>query len=193
MSQFIGARQASLLFGLSIALVSFQNCGKVQFNGDSSTPTLTTKTDGAVSSGTSSSSSSSTGSSGSTIANSGSSSGHDSQGDCDHSGDSSNRDGSDASSDDESDSKSGLVACIVDGDGESRRIAVDSNQSLSAKTGTPSDVCMSEHACLDVVSREFPVSGAEHRGYCNGQDPHVVEMSDSQIKNLVDKDLSGHR
>lgn len=59
---------------------------------------------------------------------------------------------------------------------------------LAGQNAIPKVVCMSTHACADIVSAEFVVKGPELRGYCktNGN-PHVSHLSDAQITALVVK------
>jgi ferredoxin len=86
----------------------------------------------------------------------------------------------------ESSSDSGLFACVLGGPGKSLRVAYDVNAGLHGKNGTPDDVCMSENACMKIVSEVFEVKEAVKRGYCQ-HNPHIHRFSDEQIQKLVDK------
>lgn len=74
--------------------------------------------------------------------------------------------------------------CVVAGSGKSHKIAFLSH--LQSKEGTPSEVCMSRVACEEIISQVFEVKGAAKRGFCPNKNPHVIEMSDAQIQELVD-------
>lgn len=75
--------------------------------------------------------------------------------------------------------------CILNGNGKSQRLAL--TDALVSKTGTPSDVCLSKSACLNIVSQIFEVKSAEQRGFCKSSsgNPHVIHMSDAQIAAMV--------
>lgn len=77
--------------------------------------------------------------------------------------------------------------CVLEGPGKSHKAAYLSDDQIESKVGTPRDICMSENACLKIVSEIFVVKGPEKRGFCPNKNPHVVEMSDAQIKALVAK------
>jgi hypothetical protein len=76
--------------------------------------------------------------------------------------------------------------CVLRGQGKSVKIAF-SNESLSGKKGTPSDVCMSENACLNILSKSFDVAGAEKRGFCPSKSANVISMTDMQIQQALAK------
>ncbi len=74
--------------------------------------------------------------------------------------------------------------CILDGPGKSVRLGyVDS--ALTSQGKTPGIVCMSQNACLNIVSKKFDVKMAAKRGFCPDKNPHVVPMSDAQLSALI--------
>lgn len=89
-----------------------------------------------------------------------------------------------AASEGESSAGQASYVCLLDGNGKSVRVGLV-NAALGATTSTPQTVCMTQHACLEILSQSFAVVTAERRGYCNGRNPHVVNLSDDQIKDLV--------
>ena len=99
---------------------------------------------------------------------------------CDNSGH-----GHDSDSHSEGDSKSPSsdlqYVCVLRGNGSSQRIGLSGN-GLSGQVGTPNDVCMTENACLKIVSKKFDVKGAEKRGFCPSKNPHVIPMTDSEVE-----------
>lgn len=72
--------------------------------------------------------------------------------------------------------------CVLRSNGKSVKIALSNEGTLGGKTGTPSDVCMSENACLNILSKSFDVVSAEKRGFCPNKNPHVIAMTDMQIQ-----------
>lgn len=79
-----------------------------------------------------------------------------------------------------------LFVCVVEGPGKSHKVAYV-NDAILSKVGTPADICMSEKACTDIVSQALVVKGPEKRGFCPDKNPHVVNFSDLEIQNLVNK------
>ena len=82
---------------------------------------------------------------------------------------------------------SALVACILEGPGSSVKVAL-SRAGLSGQNSASDSVCMSEKACLTVVSKILPVKSAEKRGYC-GHNPNVVSMTDAEVEAAVNQEL----
>jgi hypothetical protein len=66
---------------------------------------------------------------------------------------------------------------------------------LSNDQSAVNDVCMSEKACLETVSKAFAVKGAEKRGYCkesNKSENFVqmfVQMSDKEVEDAISKEM----
>ncbi len=83
---------------------------------------------------------------------------------------------------DEDDSGALAYVCVLRSHGKSVKIALSNDGSLGGKKGTPSDVCMSENACLNILSKSFEVVSAEKRGFCPNKNPHVIAMTDMQIQ-----------
>lgn len=79
-----------------------------------------------------------------------------------------------------------LFVCVVEGPGKSHKVAY-MNDAIISKVGTPADICMSEKACTDIISQAMVVKGPEKRGFCPDKNPHVVNFSDVEIQNLVNK------
>ena len=95
--------------------------------------------------------------------------------DCDHKHDHYKKD----------DSSERMYVCVLEGPGNSIKLGFLQNV-LEPKNGTPQDVCMTEHACEDIVSQVFAIKGPAARGFCPGRNPHVVSLSDSEIQSYVD-------
>jgi hypothetical protein len=91
--------------------------------------------------------------------------------------------GDDVPGDDVSEVAQGAMnyICILAGPGKSVRLGI-SNDALQANGRTPATVCLSQHACLDIVSQAFDVKSVEKRGYCPNKNPHVVPLTDAQIQ-----------
>ncbi len=82
---------------------------------------------------------------------------------------------------------SGLYECIVQGHLQNQQIGLSrANLEATDSQSLPDAVCMSKHACLDLVSTKFNVVSAEERDSC-GTNPSVVILSDDEIKNFVDQ------
>lgn len=94
-------------------------------------------------------------------------------------------------SDDDDDKKdpkaASLVACILEGPGSSVKVALN-RAGLSGQHSASESVCMSERACLTVVSKILPVKSAEKRGYC-GHNPNVLSMTDAEVEAAVNQEL----
>lgn len=82
---------------------------------------------------------------------------------------------------------SALVACILEGPGSSVKVALN-RAGLSGQNSASDSVCMSEKACLTVVSKILPVKSAEKRGYCDNN-PNVVSMTDAEVEAAVNQEL----
>lgn len=77
------------------------------------------------------------------------------------------------------------VVCITKGPGKSHKISLGDKETLESATSTPQTICMSEFACKELVSQKFDVTGAEKRGYCKGNNPHVIHLTDAQVGALI--------
>jgi hypothetical protein len=71
--------------------------------------------------------------------------------------------------------------CVLEGHGKSVKVGL-LNKSLVGQNGTPSDVCMTENACLNIIAKKFSVKSAEKRGFCKNKSAHVVTMTDVEIE-----------
>lgn len=75
--------------------------------------------------------------------------------------------------------------CILEGNGKSQRLGF-TNQALFVNNKTPLTVCMSEHACLNIVSKKYEVKSAEDgRGFCKNAKADTIPLSDEELENLV--------
>ncbi|CAN5591264.1 hypothetical protein BH10BDE1_BH10BDE1_34910 [soil metagenome] len=74
--------------------------------------------------------------------------------------------------------------CVLRGNGKSERIGLNGG-TLAGQVGTPRDVCMSENACLKILSSKFDVQSAEPRGFCSNLSAHVVSMTDLEIQSAL--------
>lgn len=77
------------------------------------------------------------------------------------------------------------VVCITKGPGKSHKISLGDKETLESATSTPQTICMSEFACKELVSQKFEVTGVEKRGYCKGNNPHVIHLTDAQVGALI--------
>lgn len=75
-----------------------------------------------------------------------------------------------------------VLVCILEGPGRSTHIGLE--KALVKQNATPQGVCMSEAACLDLVSQKFPVKEAFRKGECINN-PNVVELCDDEIRRLL--------
>lgn len=93
--------------------------------------------------------------------------------------------------DDSSSHATATHVCILESTrGNSVRLGHSSGD-LSQDTSAVNDVCMSEKACLETVSKAFAVKGAEKRGYCkesNGSS-NFVKMSDKEVEDAIAKEM----
>ncbi|MBL7689189.1 MAG: hypothetical protein JNJ49_14230 [Bdellovibrionaceae bacterium] len=71
--------------------------------------------------------------------------------------------------------------CILQGPGKSVKVGIVSDV-LGGGNSAAASVCMSKRACLELMSKKFPVKSAEKRGYCPAKSPNAVNMSDAEIK-----------
>lgn len=76
--------------------------------------------------------------------------------------------------------------CVLDGSGKSVKLSYIENQ-LKGKVGTENDLCMSKSACVTLVASKFKVKEAAFRGFCKNNSAHSIQMSDDQIKSLIEK------
>ncbi len=74
--------------------------------------------------------------------------------------------------------------CILEGPGKSVRLGY-SGGGLVEVGSTPSVVCMTKSACLNIVSQKFEVKGPEKRGFCPNKNPHVISMSDAELSDAL--------
>lgn len=77
--------------------------------------------------------------------------------------------------------------CILEGPGKSMKLGLIDNE-LRAKRATPSSVCMTKHACLNLVSQRFGVKSAKKVGFCKGNGApkaHTIRLSDDEILELL--------
>lgn len=77
-------------------------------------------------------------------------------------------------------------ACILEGNGKSRHVAVINDQIVSDNS-TPKTACMSRHACEEIVGSRLRVKSVESRGYCKNGTPQVLVFTDAEMQKLVDK------
>lgn len=70
--------------------------------------------------------------------------------------------------------------CVLEGPGHSIKVGF-SEGVLAGQVSTPKDVCMTESACLNIISTKFEVKAVKQAGFCNGKNPHVIPMTDAQI------------
>ena len=184
------------VLGASLLLIGFQNCGGVKFaKGSGESLVLSAaEPDGSVPPADNSSLSSSDDASGS-VAQEGMPPAPapvpDRPGNSDDRGNSEqprNPNAYEPSDDEEDDDGKNerLFVCVVEGPGKSHKAAYV-NGEIIGKVGTPADICMTEKACLTIVSQVYPVKGAYKRGFCPDKNPHVVHFSDDKIQELVNK------
>lgn len=97
----------------------------------------------------------------------------------------------DVDHDDDSDHSKATHVCVLEsGPGKSVRLGRTAG-ALSNDTSAVNDVCMSEKACLETVSKAFEVKGAEKRGYCkeSSGNSKVVRMSDKEVQDAIAGEL----
>ncbi|MGE3760011.1 MAG: hypothetical protein AB7H97_19745 [Pseudobdellovibrionaceae bacterium] len=76
-----------------------------------------------------------------------------------------------------------FVACILDGPGKSIKLGIMSDK-LDGVNSVAESVCVTENACLNLVSASFKVKGVEDRGYCK-HNHNVRRLSDAEVKTLL--------
>jgi hypothetical protein len=76
-----------------------------------------------------------------------------------------------------------FVACILDGPGKSIKLGMMSEK-LDGVNSVAESVCVTRQACLDMVPTMFKVKGVETRGYCD-HNPNVRRLSDAEVKTLL--------
>lgn len=89
-------------------------------------------------------------------------------------------------SEEESEDDSKYVACIVERNGKSGKLAIQSND-LFVATAVSHSVCVTQKGCLEIAAQKFDVIGIEDRGYCD-HNPNVVRKNDVELQALVDKE-----
>lgn len=170
----VKAMRLSIIVSLGVMIVSFQNCSKASFSSSGGTlakaSDVLVPVDGDPDSAPPSPPKDNHGQSGNQNNQAGN---HQ----CDHSDAEAGTDKEDANN------KSDLVACILDGPGKSIKLGIMSNK-LDGVNSVAKSVCVTEHACLDLVSTAFKVKGVEDRGYCKNN-PNVVRLSDAEVKGLL--------
>ena len=92
---------------------------------------------------------------------------------------------SDSASKDDSSDDDDLVACILVDHGKSLKLGFVADK-LEGVNAVAESVCISRHACLDIVSKAFPVEGAYERGYCE-HNPNVLRLKDAEVEALIKK------
>jgi len=103
------------------------------------------------------------------------------------------RDHDDDDRDEHSNSKaSASYVCVLESSsgGKNVRLGQTAN-GLSNDQSAVNDVCMSEKACLETVSKAFAVKGAEKRGYCkeSNKSENFVQMSDKEVEDAISKEM----
>jgi hypothetical protein len=74
-------------------------------------------------------------------------------------------------------------ACILQDDDKPQRIGL-THKLEGEDASKPSSVCMSKHACLDIVSGKFSVKNALHESACS-KDPDALRMTDNEVAELI--------
>jgi hypothetical protein len=75
------------------------------------------------------------------------------------------------------------VACILDGPGKSVKLGMISSD-LQGVHAVAEAVCVTVHECVGPIAKYFHVQGPYERGWC-GHNPHVPELTDSQVDALL--------
>ncbi|MCB0422127.1 MAG: hypothetical protein KDD61_14105 [Bdellovibrionales bacterium] len=78
----------------------------------------------------------------------------------------------------------GEYLCILDGPGDSVKLALKESN-LRGDQSTPESVCVSKAGCEQIVNSAFYVKRAKRSGACNGRNPHVIHLSDEELIHLV--------
>lgn len=77
--------------------------------------------------------------------------------------------------------------CILEGPGKSVKLGLRPN-AMAGGTSADQAVCMTQNACLNIVSKAFAVKMADRRGFCNQSGASGrVSMSDAQMEAAVSK------
>jgi hypothetical protein len=77
-----------------------------------------------------------------------------------------------------------LYRCVVNVTGKSHHIGLINGQAAVDK-GTPQTLCMSENACLNIMSAAFDVKEAKFTGYCKNNKAHTHPINDGEALALV--------
>jgi hypothetical protein len=77
-----------------------------------------------------------------------------------------------------------LYRCVVNMTGKSHHIGLINGQAAVDK-GTPQTLCMSENACLNIMSAAFDVQEAKFTGYCKNNKAHTRPINDGEALALV--------
>jgi hypothetical protein len=103
------------------------------------------------------------------------------------------RDDDDDDSDDHSNSKTAAsYVCVLESSSGGKNVRLGHTAGgLSNDQSAVNDVCMSEKACLETVSKAFAVKGAEKRGYCkeSNKSDNFVQMSDKEVEDAIAKEM----
>jgi hypothetical protein len=76
--------------------------------------------------------------------------------------------------------------CVVEGPGQSNQISLV-NDSIVVNNETPRSVCMTAFACRKIVDGKFRVVTLKKTGFCKNGSADSVQLSDQQVKELIDK------
>ena len=76
--------------------------------------------------------------------------------------------------------------CIIEGSGQSNQISLV-NDEIVVNNETPKSVCMTAFACRKIVDGKFRVVALKKTGFCKNGSAHSVQLSDQQVKELMDK------
>lgn len=169
------ALRFSIIVGMGLMIVSFQNCSKASFGsseGVLSKASLVPVDD------------TSDPDSGGSVVTNGDDSENNHQGDHDSAESTDNQNSDHQCSREYTKNNSGeFVACILDGPGKSLKLGIMSEK-LDGVNSVAESVCVTRQACLDMVPTMFKVKGVEARGYCD-HNPNVRRLSDAEVKSLL--------
>ncbi|MBY0384118.1 hypothetical protein K2X05_03080 [bacterium] len=76
--------------------------------------------------------------------------------------------------------------CVVEGPGQSNQISLV-NDKIVVNNETPKSVCMTAFACRKIVDGKFRVVTLKKTGFCKNGSADSVQLSDQQVKELMDK------
>jgi hypothetical protein len=76
--------------------------------------------------------------------------------------------------------------CVLEGQGNSVKVGFE-QQGAQTADKTALDVCMTEQACLTIVSQHFPVKTAIKRDFCPNKKANVVSFSDDKLQELINQ------